>query len=180
MLKDGVRFRTIVLKITPNSFFERFYHLFSQLNRQFGDYLLAKFIEAAIVGVFITLGLLLAGIKFSLLFGFIAAITNIIPYIGPIIGAIPAIIWAFSEYGFGQESLVVVTIFLVANVIDLAIVFPILVSKIVDMHPIVVVLSVILGSQFMGVTGMIISIPVAAALKLFFVEIFNSLYTGQR
>jgi putative permease len=59
----------------------------------------------------------------------------------------------------------------------LALVFPLLVSKIVNLHPIVVVVSVILGSQFAGVIGMIISIPMAAFLKLLFNEFYRELYS---
>ena len=66
--------------------------------------------------------------------------------------------------------------FLIVNAFDLALVFPILVSKIVNLHPIVVVVSVILGSQMMGVVGMVISIPLAAAIKLLLTEIYKYLY----
>ena len=62
------------------------------------------------------------------------------------------------------------------NVIDIAIIFPILVSKIVDLHPVVVVMSVILGSQYFGLVGMIVSIPIAAAIKLIGVELYEEFY----
>ena len=67
-------------------------------------------------------------------------------------------------------------IYIVVNVIDIAIIFPILVSKIVDLHPVVVVMSVILGSQYFGLVGMIVSIPIAAAIKLIGVELYEEFY----
>lgn len=180
-LKDSKRMQYGLLKIVPNSMLEKFYHLTYQFNKKLGDYIFAKFVEASIVGILITTGLAIFDIRFSLILGLIAAITNIIPYVGPIIGAIPAILFGLAEYGMDSQSfMAIVAVFTIANAIDLGFVFPILVSKLVDMHPMVVVTSVILGSQMMGTAGMIISIPLAAILKLMLSEIYKVLYLSDR
>ena len=176
LLKDGHAFKRSFLQLIPNSVFERFYHLSYQFNRKLGDYIFAKFVEASIVGLIITSGLLIMDVRFALLFGIIAAVTNIIPYVGPILGFVPAVLFAFAEYGYGTTSGAIITLFLIANAIDMALVFPILVSKIVDLHPLTVVVSVILGSQWLGIVGMIVSIPVAAALRLILDEIYKEVY----
>ncbi|MDH5581439.1 MAG: AI-2E family transporter [Bdellovibrionales bacterium] len=176
MLKDDGQFRRFILGITPNSIFERFYNLYHQFNKNLGDYIFAKFIEATIIGVIITSGLLIIDLNFAFLFGLIAAITNIIPYVGPILGAIPAIVVAYAEFEFSSSFWAVGILYLVANTIDLAIVFPLLISKIVNLHPVVVVVSVILGSQLFGLIGMIISIPAAVAIKLLLQELISELY----
>lgn len=176
LLKDGYRLKRAVLSLTPNSIFERFYYLGHQFNSKLGDYIFAKFVEASIVGTIITTGLWALDIRFALLLGFLSALTNIIPYVGPILGAVPALIMVVAEYGVGAQFGGVLILYLVANAIDIALVFPILVSKIVDLHPIVVVISVILGSQYFGLIGMIVSIPFAAAVKLIFAEIYRELY----
>jgi putative permease len=177
-LKDSRKLKFIILNLTPNSVFERFYYLSHQFNRRLGDYIFAKFVEASIVGVVITSGLLLMNVRFAFLLGLLAGVTNIIPYVGPLIGAVPAAIFALAEYGGEWGSLgAILLLYLIANIIDLAIVFPILISKIVDLHPIVVVVSVILGSQYMGVIGMVISIPLAAAVKLVVLEVYEEIYT---
>lgn len=176
MLKDGHRFKTLVLKVTPNSIFERFYWLSHQFNRQLGDYIFAKFVEAAIVGIVITGGLLFLKMRFAFIFGLLAAVTNVIPYLGPVLGMVPPLIFALVEYGVGTNLGAIAILFVIANAIDMAIVFPVLVSKIVNLHPIVVVVSVILGSQIFGVVGMIISIPLAAAIKLFVSEVYYEVY----
>lgn len=177
LLKDAPTFKRSILRLTPNSIFERFYYLTSKFNGQLGDYIFAKFVEASIVGIIITSGLLILNIKFSLLLGLVAGMTNVIPYVGPIIGTIPAIVLGFAEYGTTPTTGAIVLLYLIANTIDMAIVFPILVSKIVDLHPVIVVMSVILGSQFLGVLGMVVSIPLAAAVKLIIIEIYNELYS---
>ena len=144
-----------------------------------GGYIFAKFIEATIVGTIITMGLYILDIRFFLLLGLIAAVTNIIPYVGPLLGSAPGIVLVMAEYGMGPTTGGVVLLYLIANAIDIASVFPILVSKIVDLHPIIVVVSVILGSQYFGLVGMIISIPVAAAVKLIIHEIYSEVYSAR-
>lgn len=176
LLKDGKTFKRGILKLTPNSIFERFYFLSHQFNKKLGDYIFAKFVEASIVGITITSGLLILNVRFALLFGLIAAFTNIIPYVGPILGFVPALLFSLAEYGSGTTLGAIIILYLVANAIDIAIVFPILVSKVVDLHPLTVVVSVILGSQWLGMVGMIISIPFAAALKLIAQEVYKEIY----
>lgn len=180
LLRDAGRFKKMFLSLAPNSIFERFYHLAYEFNRQIGGYIFAKLIEATIVGLVITIGLSMMGVRFSLILGFVAAVTNIIPYVGPLLGAVPAIIFALVEYDVGTTFWAILILYIIANAIDIAIVFPILVSKIVNLHPLLVVVSVIVGSQALGVAGMIISIPLAAALKLLFLEVYNLIYSGSR
>lgn len=179
MLKDGHRIKSLILKITPNSIFERFYFLSHQFNKKLGDYIFAKIVEATIVGLVITLGLLMLDVRFALLFGLIAAITNVIPYLGPVLGSVPALVFGVVDYGMGTTFGAMCILYIIANAIDIAIVFPILVSKIVDLHPIIVVLSVIIGSQAFGILGMVISIPLAAALKLICSEIYAEIYQNR-
>lgn len=177
ILRDGRKVRFQFLKLVPNNIVERTYFLFHQFNTKFGDYIFAKFIEAAIVGTIITTGLLIIGYPFAFLLGIVAAITNILPYIGPIVGFLPALIIGFVDQNPNTTIGAMVLLYVIANVIDLAFVFPILVSKIVNLHPMIVVVSVILGSQFAGVVGMIISIPLAAFFKLLFIELYKELYS---
>lgn len=176
MMKDGRNFKKFFLTLVPNSFFERFYSISYQFNKKIGDYIFAKIIEAGVVQVIITIGLWIIDVRFSILFGLAAGVTNIIPYLGPVLGAVPAIIFGLVEYGATPTLWAIVVLYLVANVIDIAFIFPVLVSKIVDLHPIIVVIAVILGSQYLGVVGMVISVPVAVAIKLILSQLYHSLY----
>lgn len=176
ILKDGRSFRKLFLKIVPNPWVEKFYYLTYQFNSKFGDYILSKFVEATIVGVIITFGLLIINYPFALLLGLLAAVTNIFPYIGPVLGFIPALVIGLVDNNPETTLQGMVLLYIIANAIDLAIVFPLLVSKIVNLHPVMVIISVIIGSQIGGVIGMLISIPLAAFLKLLFLEVYRELY----
>ncbi|MCY4643106.1 MAG: AI-2E family transporter [Bacteriovoracales bacterium] len=173
LLRDGPSIKRKFFKFVPNILFEKGYYLVSQFSKQVGGYIAAKSIEAAIIGIIITFGLLLMDVRFAFILGVIAAITNIVPYLGPILGLIPAAIIGLIDYGMGPSFGAIIALYVVANIIDLAFVFPILVSRIVNLHPALVLVSVIIGSQYMGIAGMIVSIPLTASLKLVFEEIYR-------
>lgn len=178
IIRDSDSFKNTLLSFTPNMIFERFYYVLHVFNQQLGDYFFAKFVEAVIVGGIITTGLFLLDIKYAVILGFIAGLTNIVPYVGPFIGIVPAVVLGMLEYGMTSKTMgAILILYAVANIVDIFFVFPFLVSKIVNLHPMIVAVSVIVGSHYMGITGMVISIPVVAAIKLIIREIYNEIYT---
>lgn len=172
---ESNRFSQMVMTAIPNPIFEKTYVLFSQFNTKFGEYIIAKFIEATILGSLVTGGLLLIGFPYPFILGFVAGVTNILPYIGPVIGFIPAFFIALLSTDPNTSMWGMVIVFALANVIDMVLVFPLLVSKIVNLHPIVVVVSIIIGSQLAGIVGMIVIIPFIAFIKILFKEIYKDL-----
>ena len=176
LIRDGKKIRRTFLTIVPNPIFEKTYFLFHQFNKKFGDYIFAKFIEASIVGLITTVGLLIIGYPFAFLLGLISGITNIVPYLGPVLGFVPALIIGLVDDSSNLSLGAVFLLYVIANVADLALVFPILVSKIVNIHPAIVIVSVMIGSQFGGILGMVLSIPMAAFLKLLLTEIYLGIY----
>lgn len=178
LIKDSDGFKKTLLSFTPNTIFERFYYVMHVFNKQLGDYFFAKFVEAVIVGGIITGGLLFLGVGNAVILGFAAGLTNIVPYVGPFLGVIPAIGLVMMEFGLTSPTMGgVLILYATANAVDVFFVFPFLVSKIVNLHPMIVAISVIVGSHYAGITGMVISIPVVAAIKLIITEIYNEIYT---
>ena len=165
-----------LLQLVPNLWFERVYMLLHQFDARFGGYILAKSIEATILGVLLFAGLLLIGFPYAFLLALIGGITNIIPYVGPLLGWGVALIVAVLQPAASDSLLAMTVVYLVANFIDMALVFPLLVSKIVNLHPLVVISSVIIGSEVGGLVGMIISVPVATFCKLLLSDVHKSLY----
>lgn len=176
MLKDGRHFVRKLLALVPNNIFELSLNLLHQLNTQLGDFIRARFLEALIVGAIVWLGLEIKDVKYAVILGVFAGITNLIPYIGPVIGAAPAFLVAFFTDHTNSFLFVYITVvYVFAQIVDMLFIVPLLVAKIVDLHPISVVVSIIIGSQLMGVLGMIIAIPVASALKVISQAIFTHL-----
>ncbi|MES2964690.1 MAG: AI-2E family transporter [Bdellovibrionota bacterium] len=181
MLQDGRRISRTVLSMVPNNLFELALNLHHQLNAQMGGFIRARFLEAAIVGLVVWIGLQIADFPYAILLGVFAAVTNLIPYLGPLIGAVPAILIALiSEDAMVTPSIsinlfIVTAIYLFAQLIDVALIIPFVVARIVNLHPVTVIIVIIIGSQVMGVLGMMISIPVASAIKLVFQTFYRHL-----
>lgn len=166
MVKDGRNMVRGVFNLVPNHVFEPVLSLQHQINFQIGQFVRARILESLIVGVVTAAGLLLISFPYAILLGFIAGVMNIIPYLGPILGAVPAFLVAGVNGGTPLTFAAISVVYLVAQLIDAGVLIPLVVAKIVDLHPVTVILVIIAGSQVLGILGMIISIPVASALKV--------------
>jgi putative permease len=175
MLLDGQAVTKQIMSLVPNIFFEFALNLQHQMNVQLGDFIRARLLEAGLVGTVVWLGLTIIGFPYAVLLGAFGGLTNLIPYIGPIIGAVPAILIAVVNEASGLEMLILVGVYVVAQLIDNFLIIPLMVAKIVNLHPVTVVIVIIIGAQLAGILGMIISIPVACILKLTAVEIYRHL-----
>lgn len=175
MVKDGrVVFRR-TLNMAPNHLFETVLSLQHQINTQVGQFVRARIMEAIIVGVVTTAGLLILKFPYAILLGIFAGVTNLIPYLGPIIGLLPALFFAVVTGLSSLEIFLVILVYLIAQLIDAALLIPLVVAKLVDLHPVTVIVVIIAGAQLMGVLGMIISIPVASTLKVTIGTIYRHL-----
>lgn len=171
MLRDGSTFKRQLFDLVPNRYFEISLKLIHDMNDQVGSFIRARFAEAVLVGFVTWIGLLLIGFPYAPLLALFAAITNLIPYIGPIFGAIPAYVMILINSDILFESMswnifAVSLVYLVAHALDALFIIPVVVAKIVDLHPVTVILVIILGAQLLGILGMIIAIPVASLTKL--------------
>lgn len=181
MLQDGRKLNHSLLSLVPNSYFEMALSLQHKINEQLGGFIRARFLEGAIVGLVVWFGLQVMGFPFAPLLGICAALTNLIPYVGPIIGAVPAIAIALISPSakildsFGLNLLLVSSVYLAAQLIDILFIIPLVVAKIVNLHPALVIIVITIGAQLMGVLGMIISIPVASVLKLSITAVYEHL-----
>ena len=175
MLVDGRVFIRNILNLVPNSLFELILDLNHQIGSQIGGFIRARLLEGLLVGVVVWIGLMCAGFPYAMILALCAALLNVIPYLGPLLGAAPAFVIALSGPAQTSDYLILLGIYGVAQAIDAAILVPFLVAKIVNLHPVTVVLAVLIGSQLMGIIGMIICIPVVSALKVTSIAIYRHL-----
>lgn len=181
MLQDGRRVSHSILKFVPNNIFEVALNLRHQINEQMGGFIRARFFEAAIIGLVVWVGLEIMGFPYASLLGLFAGVTNLIPYLGPIIGAAPAVLIALVSKEaqivepMSLNLILVTSIYFLAQLIDIVFIIPLVVAKIVNLHPVTVIIVIIIGSQLMGILGMVISIPVASAMKLTFRAFYEHL-----
>lgn len=181
LLLDGKAMARSLLHLAPNHLFEMFLHLMHQINERMGGFVRARLLESIIVGGVVWVGLALMQFPYAFLLGVFAGATNLIPYLGPFIAAIPAVAMVALSPDVAVivspsvTLFLVVTVYVVGQLVDVFIVIPMVVAKIVDLHPLVVILAIIVGAEVMGVLGMIISIPLASASKLIFSSVYDHL-----
>lgn len=175
-LNDGRSVRQRFFQLVPNRFFESFFLVSNDITTAISDYLRAKLIEALLVGIMTTAGLLLVDAPYAFVLGIVAGITNIIPYAGPVLGLIPALLAAlFDQSGQGLLWPVMI-VYVVTNVIDTIVIFPIVVAKLVNMHPLILIAVVAIGGQYYGLVGMLVSTPIATACKVIITEVYLAIY----
>ena len=175
MLSSGEEIKKTFIRIVPNRFFEPFLILLDGLNRQLGDYLRSRVIQTILLSILCAIGYWVLGLKFALILGLIAGLANLIPYVGPFIGAVPAIIISFIEietrFGFGWSLMGIGLITITVQVIDNAVIFPLLIGKSVELGPITTIVVVLLGEQFLGFIGLLMAVPITAMIKLTIAEV---------
>jgi putative permease len=180
-LLEGRKLRNRILDLIPNRFFESTVMISSQVSHSVSDYIRAKFIEAFLVALLTTVGFWIVGAPYAVFLGSFAGVTNILPYIGPVIGAVPGILIMLAEPAYHAHLVPVALVYVVANLVDSIFIFPIFVAKIVNLHPLVLIVAVMIGQQYYGLVGMLVSIPIAAALKVLLKELHWMIYQpGQR
>jgi putative permease len=175
MLLDGQAVNKKLLALVPNNFFELALNLQHRINAQLGDFIRARLIEAGIVGFCVWLGLAIIGFPYAVILATFAGLSNLIPYIGPVAGAIPAVLIALVNSVPGLEFLMVIAVYIIAQLIDNFFIIPLVVAKIADLHPVTVVIVIIIGAQIGGILGMIISIPLACIIKLIITTTYSHL-----
>lgn len=173
MLLDGRLFARKIITTVPNAYFELMLYLQHQMIEQMGGFIRARLLESMIVSFVVWVGLITLDFPYALMLAIFAGLMNLIPYLGPVIGILPAILIAWVNKDPGSVQFWILFIYLLAQIIDAVIIVPLVVAKIVNLHAVTVVIAVMIGSQLMGVLGMIISIPVASAIKVIYTALYN-------
>ena len=139
--------------------------ILSIVDDTFSKYLRGQLLEACIVGVLSVTVLYFIGIDYALIIGIIAGICNLIPYIGPMVGTVLAVIMALLS---GQPITAVWAIIgmLVVQQVDNSLLAPKIVGNSVGLHPVFTMLAILIGGNVGGLIGMLIAVPVAASLKI--------------
>ncbi len=172
LLKDRSSIMKGVVSIIPNKYFEMSYWILKRMNSQLGRYVRGWIFDATFVGLLLGFGLYIIGVKNALPLGVIAGLGHLVPYFGPVIGGVPAIIISIIQYGDLSQVPAIIILILFIYTIDNGIVQPFVFSKSVNMHPIIIILLILAGSQFFGIIGMLLAIPVASVIKTASQEIY--------
>jgi predicted PurR-regulated permease PerM len=170
LVKDGRDLKKGFIELGPNRYFEFVMDLLYKMDVQLGNYLRSQFIDALVFGILSTLAMWILGVPYFLFIGAFAGLANLIPYVGPIAGALPAFVVAVLGSGSFTSGLHVIIAFIILKIIDDFLVQPFLVSRSVGLHPLFVLVSILIGGGLFGILGMLLAVPAAGFLKVAFRE----------
>ena len=149
--------------VTPVKHERYILNLWRRSQKKIGLWMQGQLLLGVIVGVLTYLGLSILGVENALLLALIAAVFELIPIFGPILAAIPAVGIALIQDGFSL-ALVTLGLYLIIQQFENHLIHPLVVKKIVGIPSLLAILALIVGAQLAGFLGMIIAVPIAAAL----------------
>ena len=164
MLKDGEKLGPTVEKIFPEHNRSKVARLLHEMSATLSRYISGQMIECLFVGTFSAIGYSMTGIPYALLVGLFAGITNIIPYLGPYIGLMPALFLAFSKSLPTVFWVIVVCI--VVQQLDGNLVYPNVIGKSLHLHPLTIIIILLVAGNIAGLLGMILGVPLYAVTKV--------------
>ena len=181
LLLESRNFKVAFVHSVPNAYFEMTLNLLDKVHAQVSGYLRGQGIAAASVGVMSTIGLYLlswslsVSIPYAFIIGMLAGIANLIPFIGPFVGMVPAIIaYVVTPQAAGISAVVPVAIigmFMFVQMIDNFLISPKIMSSSVGMHPLLVMVVIMVGNSIAGPLGMLFAIPTFGVFRVTIEEI---------
>ncbi len=144
--------------------------LWRRSQRKIGLWMQGQFLLAVIIGVLVYLGLSVLGVPYALVLAVIAAVMELIPVFGPMLAAVPAVGVAFAHGGI-TVALLVAAFFLIIHQFENHLIYPLVVTKVVGVPPILVILALLIGAKLAGILGILLAVPVAAVFQEVFADL---------
>jgi predicted PurR-regulated permease PerM len=166
LLRDWQSIRDRLVAITPEPRRASWLHFFGEFDQLLSRFLRGQMLAAAIVGVLTWIGLLVLGFPYAGVVAVVAGVFNLVPYLGLIVSAIPAVIIALFSGDIGGSLLKALIVFGVVQFIDGSITGPRIVGSSVGLHPVWVILALAVGGFFFGFVGLLLAVPGAVLVKL--------------
>ena len=170
MLKDGHRFKDYTTKIMPPKFRKDFHDLLEKMSVQVGSYIQGQIIVSFCIGVLLLIGYSIIGLKYPLVLASIAAVTSVVPYLGPTIAISPAIVIAIITSPWMLLKLVIV--WTLVQFFEGHFISPNVMGKTLKIHPLTIIFILLCAGNLMNVVGVIIGIPLYAVLKVLVSHLF--------
>ncbi|PWI52059.1 AI-2E family transporter [Sulfoacidibacillus thermotolerans] len=171
LLKDYSLFTALVVRLFPKRSRAAVAEILMRIDLSLGRYVRGQLLVMSLVGVATFIGLLIVRMPYAFMLSLLVALTNIIPYIGPFIGAAPALFMALSvSHGM---LLKVLLVNLVVQQLEGNLFSPWIMGKTMNLHPLLILLAVMFAGEVAGIAGLIFAVPVVAVLKVIFDHVYH-------
>lgn len=165
-LRDEAILKQNLLTLFPRRSRRRLKSLSGDIDLALGAYIRGALLVSLTVWLMTYAGLMLIGLEYSLILSIVVGITNLIPYIGPIIGALPALMIALLEQPI--QALKVLILILAVQQVEAQLITPYVIGKSVRMHPLAIILILLAAGRLFGIAGLILALPAAIVLRVVF------------
>jgi predicted PurR-regulated permease PerM len=159
--------------LVPKKYKKDTFALMGQLNDNLKSYVQGTLLIMAILFVIQSIGLAIAGLKAPMVFGLFCALTDIIPYIGPYIGGIPAVLVGLSMSP--TTGIFVIIAVIISQSIENYFLQPVVMGKTMRLHPVTIMIGLLVFNHFFGIIGMVLATPTISILKTIF-NFYNDKY----
>lgn len=167
MSRDVKIIKETIVHTFPRSWRPEVAAIGREINKVLSGFVRGQLLVSLFVGLSITLGMVLLSLPYAAVIGIVAGVANIIPYFGPVVGAVPALL-AAAATGQTSKFLYVILIFILVNQIEAAVLAPKILQDRVGLHPLVVIFALLLGGKLFGLLGTLVAVPAAAIIKVIF------------
>ncbi|RJR13582.1 AI-2E family transporter [Candidatus Parcubacteria bacterium] len=150
--------------VTPQAHRAYVLDLWERSRQKIGLWMQGQLLLGVIIGVLVYLGLTILGVEHALLLAIIAALFEIIPVFGPILAAVPAIAIALTSGGL-TLGILTTALYVIVQQFENHLIYPLVVTRVVGVPPLLVILALIVGAQMAGFLGILLSIPIAAVIQ---------------
>lgn len=162
--------KNFLASVTPAEHQPYVASLAERIQSKLGAWLRGQLFLMLIVGVAAFIGLKLLGVKFALTLAIIAGVLEIVPYLGPVAGAIPAVLLAFLQSPV--LALLVAGLFFIIQELEGHLIVPLVMKKALGLNPLIVLVTLIIGEKLGGIMGMVVAVPLMAVISVFLNDLF--------
>lgn len=164
LLKDMEMLQRTFLWFVPRTKRKEATKLFQDIDRALGNYIGGQLLVCGIVGCLAYTGYWLIDMPYALILAVFITVTNIIPYVGPLIGAAPSILLALTISW--KMTLFVLVVNLVVQMLEGNLISPMVMGKRLQLHPLLIIIALLLGGEIAGLVGLIFAVPIVAVLRV--------------
>ncbi len=171
--EDGIK--NFIQSISPVNYQPYITKKLNQIQNKLSSWLWGQIVLMFFVGLISGIALWLLGVKYSLILGLLAGLTEFIPIIGPIIAAIPAAFFALTDFSDAPWKFgVVILVFIVIQQIENQILVPRIMRRAVGVNPVIVIVALLIGAKLGGLIGMLLAVPLVTIIGIFMEDFLQS------
>ena len=144
---------------------EMFSNIWTEMDMQLSNYVRGKTTEIFVVGLSAAIIFSLVGLKYSALLSVLVGLSVVIPYVGAFLVTVPVVIVGLLQFGLTSEFYILITLYLLLQILDGNLLVPIIFSDAVKLHPVAIILAVFIFGSMFGFWGVFFAIPMATFIK---------------